>query len=81
MTKAKMLETLVAMYADRYEARRETRDILEFDCLTDKERSTFKDIYMREFTQCTTLEDVAEKLFGVNLFDMYLDNKWSINRK
>ena len=78
MTKAKMLETLILMYKDRYEARRETRDILKFDTLTDKELKAFTDIYNREFTQCTMLEEVGEQLFGVNLFDMYLDTMYDV---
>lgn len=78
MTKAKMLETLVLMYKDRYEAKRETLEILKYDSLTDKERDTFKAIYDREFAQCSMLEGVAEQLFDVNLFTMYLDTRYDI---
>lgn len=78
MTKAKMLETLLTMYADRYEAKRETRDILKFDSLSEKEEAAFKDIYTREYTQCATLESVAKELFEVDLFKLYFDKKYDL---
>ena len=77
MTKTKMLEKLVLMYKDRYEAKRETLEILKFDTLTEDERKVFHAMFDKEYTQCQMLEDVAKELFDVNLFTMYLDIKFA----